>query len=215
MQRFHNQRHFWIQPAGKPNQGIQIRLMLDGWMDGWMLWSTPVPCTGQSNPTWMTWSLLGRCRSDMHPRLRSTHPQEKRTLAACRNTSSAVGEREEVNREGDFPRPRWCWQWAIAHLQAEGRHHGLVVTDSVAHVTGVFVLCDQERILIQSIISRGQCCLMVIVIVFWGRSFGFDAPQDSIRPGWFSFLPAECNNVSFVFSTLNKCFERQPKYWTQ
>lgn len=48
----------------------------------------------------MTWSLLGQCRSDMHPHLRSTPPQERCTPAVCRNTSSAAGEREEVNISG-------------------------------------------------------------------------------------------------------------------
>lgn len=133
----------------------------------------------------------------MRSHRRSTLPQRKCTAAVCRNTSSAVGKRGEVNREGDLPCPRWCGQCVIAHLQAEGCHHGLVVTDSVAHITGVFVLCDQEWILVQSIFGRG-CCLMVIVIVFWRRRFGFDAPQDSIRPGWFSFLPTVYNNVWFV-----------------
>lgn len=78
------------------------------------------------------------------------------------------------------------------HLQAEGRHHGLVVADSVAHDAGVFVLRDQERILVRPIIGRGRCRLAVL-LVLWRRSFGFDAPQDSVRPGRFSFLPTERN----------------------
>lgn len=80
----------------------------------------------------------------------------------------------------------------IPHLQAEGRHHGLVVADSIAHDAGVFVLRDQERILVRPIIGRGRCRLAVL-LVLWRRSFGFDAPQDSVRPGWFSFLPTECS----------------------
>lgn len=45
-------------------------------------------------------------------------------------------------------------QWVCSHLQTEGCNDGLVVTDSVAHVTSVFVLSDQEWILVESIISR-------------------------------------------------------------
>lgn len=98
-----------------------------------------------------------------------------------------------------------------------------MVTDPVAHVTGVSVLCDQERILVLFVFGRGQCCLMLDLVVdvdvdvFWRRSFGFDAPQDSVCPGWFSFLPAECNNISFVSSTVTKCYWKRwdtDRRWT-
>lgn len=163
----------------------------------------------QANPIPRGWHEVfldgvGQTRSLVgapHTHRRNVHHRRVETLPQLRGGGGRKGGRQ---RGGEMsPCARWWRQWAVPHLQAEGRHHGLVVADSVAHVTGVFVLRDQERILVLSVFGRGQRCLVlgvfVVIVVFRRRSFGFDAPQDSVRPGWFSFLPAECNNISFVF----------------
>lgn len=144
----------------------------------------------------------------MHPHLHSTPPRERCTPAVCRNASSAAGESEEVNISG--PRQhREVSQGVISHLQAEGGDDGLVVADSVAHEAGVFVLRDQERILVWPVVAGGgsRLLLLLLVLLLWRRTFGFEAPEDSVRPGWFSFLTTECNNSSFVSLALN-----HPKY---
>lgn len=74
-----------------------------------------------------------------------------------------------------------------SHLQAEGSNDRLVVADSVAHITGVFILGDEDWILVLSIISGGGS-LLIVILRRWG--FGFDAPEDPIRPGWFPLLAA-------------------------
>lgn len=75
-----------------------------------------------------------------------------------------------------------------SHLQTEGCNDRLVVTDSITHVTGVFVLGDQEWILLLPVICGSGCFLVVIL---WWQAFGFDAPEDPIRPGWLPLLTAE------------------------
>jgi len=75
-----------------------------------------------------------------------------------------------------------------AHLQTEGRNDRLVVADPVAHVTGVLVLTDQERILIQTAVGRSR---RLLVVVLRRRGFGFDAPEDPIGPGRFPLLATE------------------------
>lgn len=100
-QRFHNRMRFWIPPAKKPKKQIKSVSFFVLFVFSLCVSVLSVPCTGQSSPTWKTWSPLGWCRWEVHPGRRSIRPQEKCAPVVCQSTSSAVREAGRRKREAN------------------------------------------------------------------------------------------------------------------
>lgn len=113
---------------------------------------------------------------------------DTRTSGVSKTFLSCGKDKRKENIFKEHLKKQRSMQCICSHLQAEGCNDRLVVTDSIAHVTGVFILGDQDWILILFFIC-GSWCLLIIFL--WWQGLGFDAPEDPVCPCRLPLLSTE------------------------